>query len=69
MQVFAALRSDFSTRKRERCLRVDFSGGLVTGIDDLERMLRDAVKSTFEARTAAYDDEVSYHELSPFAYR
>ncbi len=57
-QVFAALRSDFSTRKRERCLRVDFAGGMVTGIDDLERTLRDAVKSTFEARTAAYDDEV-----------
>lgn len=57
-QVFAALRNDFSTRRRERCMRLDFSGGLVTGVDDLERQLRDAVKSTFEARAAAYDEEV-----------
>jgi hypothetical protein len=60
VQVFAAVRSDFSTRKRDRCLRVDFAGGLVTGIDDLERMLRDAVKTTFEARAAAYEDEVRW---------
>ncbi len=39
-------------------MRLDFSGGLVTGVDDLERQLRDAVKSTFEARAAAYDEEV-----------
>ncbi|BDA42989.1 Trafficking protein particle complex subunit 10 [Coccomyxa sp. Obi] len=57
-KVFAALRNDFSTRRRERCMRLDFSGGLVTGVDDLERQLRDAVKSTFEARAAAYDEEV-----------
>lgn len=39
-------------------MRLDFSGGLVTGVDDLERQLRDAVKATFEARAAAYDEEV-----------
>jgi hypothetical protein len=37
---------------------VDFSGGVVSGVDDLERMLRDAIKSTFEARAAAYDEQV-----------
>ena len=58
-QVFAALRSDFSTRRRERCVRVDFTSGLVTGVDELERLLRDAFKATFEARAAAYDEEVS----------
>jgi hypothetical protein len=57
-QVFAALRSDFSTRRRERCVRVDFAAGLVTGVDDLERLLRDALKATFEARATAYDEEV-----------
>ena len=56
--MFAALRSDFSTRRRERCVRVDFAAGLVTGMDDLERLLRDALKATFEARAAAYDEEV-----------
>ena len=57
MQVFQALRSDFSSRRKERCIRVDFSGGVVSGVDDLERMLRDAIKSTFEARAAAYDEQ------------
>jgi hypothetical protein len=65
VQVFAALRSDFSTRRRERCMRLDFSGGLVTGVDDLERQLRDAVKSTFEARAAAYDEEVVTLSCTP----
>ena len=59
VQVFAALRSDFSTRRRERCVRVDFTAGLITGVDELERLLREAFKATFEARAAAYDEEVS----------
>ena len=42
---------------------MDFSGGVVSGMDDLERMLRDAIKSTFEARAAAYDEQV---RLCPF---
>lgn len=58
-QVFQALKSDFSSRRRDRCIRVDFSGGMVSGVDDLERMLRDAIKSTFEARAAAYDEQVT----------
>ena len=58
VQVFQALRSDFSSRRKDRCIRVDFSGGMVSGVDDLERMLRDAIKTTFEARAAAYDEQV-----------
>lgn len=46
-------------------MRLDFSGGLVTGVDDLERQLRDAVKSTFEARAAAYDEEVVTRICTP----
>ena len=56
--MYQALRSDFSSRRKDRCIRVDFSGGVVSGMDDLERMLRDAIKSTFEARAAAYDEQV-----------
>ena len=63
-QVYQALRSDFSSRRKDRCIRVDFSGGVVSGMDDLERMLRDAIKSTFEARAGAYDEQV---RLSPIA--
>lgn len=58
-----ALRHDFSTRRRERCVRLDLltSGSnkvTVAGLDELERLLREAVKASFEARQAAYDDEV-----------
>ena len=66
MQVFAALRSDFSTRRRERCVRVDFTAGLITGVDELERLLREAFKATFEARAAAYDEEVSCAISGPY---
>lgn len=66
-QVFAALRSDFSTRRRERCVRVDFAAGLVTGVDDLERLLRDALKATFEARATAYDEEVPVLATPPLS--
>lgn len=35
----------------------------MSGMDDLERMLRDAIKTTFEARAAAYDEQVVSHAL------
>ena len=44
-------------------MRVDFTAGQVTGVDDLERLLRDALKATFEARAAAYDEEVASVQL------
>ena len=30
----------------------------VAGLEELERLLREAVRASFEARQAAYDDEV-----------
>lgn len=69
VQVFQALRSDFSSRRKDRCVRVDFSGGMVSGVDDLERMLRDAIKSTFETRAAAYDEQVAATTLNFVIHR
>ena len=60
-QVFEALRHDFNTRRRERCVRLDlpYEGrGSITGLEDLERFLKDAVKASYEARQAAYEEEV-----------
>ncbi|KAK9863262.1 hypothetical protein WJX84_010782, partial [Apatococcus fuscideae] len=61
-KVMEALRHDFSSRRRERCVRLDLIAGgskiTVAGLDELERLLREAVKASFEARQAAYDDEV-----------
>ena len=69
-QVMEALRHDFSTRRRERCVRLDLvtTGSnkvTVAGLDELERLLREAVKASFEARQAAYDDEVPSQSSRP----
>ena len=32
--------------------------GVITGLEELERLLKDAIKATFEAREKAYDAEV-----------
>lgn len=69
LQVFEFLRSDFSNRKREHCVRIDLhtrkgsgmgvSPGVVgNGLDEFDMHLRDAVASTFEAREKEYEDEV-----------
>ena len=61
MQVFEALRHDFNTRRRERCVRLDLppgGRGSIAGLEDLERFLKDAVKASYEARQGAYEEEV-----------
>lgn len=34
--------------------------GMITGLEELDRLLKDAIKSTFEARAKAYDSEVRH---------
>ncbi|KAK9821758.1 hypothetical protein WJX81_004662 [Elliptochloris bilobata] len=58
-KVFAALRGDFSERKRERCVRLDaLPGGRLGGAEEWARLLGAALRETFEARARAYDAEV-----------
>lgn len=61
-QVFDALRHDFNTRRRERCVRLDFplqqGQGSVGGLEDLEQLIKGAIKASFETRAAAYEEEV-----------
>ncbi|KAK9806020.1 hypothetical protein WJX73_006019 [Symbiochloris irregularis] len=59
-KVFEALKSEFSSRKRDRCVRLEALGprGVITGLEELERLLKEAIKATFEAREKAYDAEV-----------
>ncbi|KAA6429506.1 MAG: TRAPPII tethering factor, partial [Trebouxia sp. A1-2] len=61
-KVFDALRYDFDTRKRERCVRLDFpvqqGQGSIAGLEELEQLLKAAVKTSFETRAAAYEEEV-----------
>ena len=61
MQVFESVRHDLGTRRRERCVRLDVGprgAVLQASLNDLERQLADALRATFEARQAAYDEEV-----------
>ena len=56
--MFAALRGDFSERKRERCVRLDAGpGGRLAGAEEWARLLGAALRETFEARARAYDAE------------
>lgn len=55
------MRSDLGTRKRERAIRLDVGprGNIhQTALQDLEKQLAEALKATFEARQAAYNEEV-----------
>jgi len=57
-QMFAALRADFSERRRERCVRLDLlPGGRLGGGEEWARLLGAALRETFEARARAYDAE------------
>ena len=62
LQVFDALRHDFNTRRRERCVRLDFpvqqGQGSIAGLEELEQLLKAAIKASFETRAAAYEEEV-----------
>ncbi len=62
--MFDALRHDFNTRRRERCVRLDFpvqqGQGSIAGLEELEQLLKAAVKASFETRAAAYEEEVIY---------
>ncbi len=68
-QVFDALRYDFDTRKRERCVRLDFpvqqGQGSIAGLEELEQLLKAAVETSFETRAAAYEEEVCCVLLCP----
>jgi len=56
--MFAALRADFSERRRERCVRLDLlPGGRLGGGEEWARLLGAALRETFEARARAYDAE------------
>ena len=53
-QVFDALRHDFNTRRRERCVRLDFpvqqGQGSIAGLEELEQLLKAAIKASFETQ-------------------
>ena len=63
-KVYDALKRDLTGKRR--CLRLDWPAGSAEaavvagplGLDELERQLREAIRSSFEMRAAAYEEEV-----------
>mmetsp|Transcript_23884 Transcript_23884/g.66233 ORF Transcript_23884/g.66233 Transcript_23884/m.66233 type:complete len:1100 (-) Transcript_23884:40-3339(-) len=65
-RVFEKIRDDFNSKKRERCVRLDTPvmtsqgplSGPCDGLHELEAFLKASVAASFEARQAAYEEEV-----------
>eukprot|EP00887_Chlorella_sp_A99_P003263 scaffold9.g3263.t1 len=64
-KVFDAMRRELSGKRRERCVRLDPPAGDapgamgLAGMDALEQAVKEAIRASFEARVAAYEDEAS----------
>eukprot|EP00210_Caulerpa_lentillifera_P000161 g156.t1 len=66
-RIFEKLRDDFNIRnRRDRCLRLDLYNanqlktggqGMISGLDELESLLKDCIKTAFQTRRSAYDEE------------
>ncbi|KAI7835534.1 hypothetical protein COHA_010562 [Chlorella ohadii] len=63
-KVFDSMRRDLN-RRRERCVRLDPApqsndpaAPALLGLEEYERQLKDAIRAAFEARAAAYTEEV-----------
>ena len=67
VQVFDMVKSDIGTRKKDRVVRIEIGprGAVsIACINDLEKQMADALKLTFSARQAAYDDAVILLHIS-----
>lgn len=72
VQVFDRLRDDFNPKKnRDRCVRLDLydasqlkdAQGMIVGLDALENTVKDCIKTAFQTRQTAYDEEVRFGSL------
>ncbi len=68
-------RDDFSTKKRERCVRLDIPYKFdprrvpASGLDEFEACVKECIRASFEIRQAAYDEEVRLWGESSHAAR
>ncbi|CAM8954601.1 unnamed protein product [Rhodiola kirilowii] len=57
-KVYAKLEVDFSTKKRERCCKLDIHGPETNFWEDLESKIMESVRNTLDKRVQFYEDEI-----------
>uniref|UniRef100_A0A5B6YWR6 TRAPPC10/Trs130 N-terminal domain-containing protein n=1 Tax=Davidia involucrata TaxID=16924 RepID=A0A5B6YWR6_DAVIN len=61
-KVYAKLEVDFSSKKRERCCKLDIYGPEANVWEDLESKIMECIRNMLDRRIQFYDDEI--HKLS-----
>ncbi|CAK9160210.1 unnamed protein product [Ilex paraguariensis] len=57
-KVYAKLEVDFSSKKRERCCKLDIQGPEANFWEDLESKLMESIRNTLDRRIQFYEDEI-----------
>ncbi|XP_009769983.1 trafficking protein particle complex II-specific subunit 130 homolog isoform X1 [Nicotiana sylvestris] len=57
-KVYAKLEVDFSSKKRERCCKLDFHGPDTNFWDDLEAKIMECIRNTLDRRVQFYEEEI-----------
>ncbi|CAN8252827.1 unnamed protein product [Cochlearia groenlandica] len=57
-KVYAKLEVDFSTKKRERCCKLDVHGPEANFWEDLELKITECIRNTLDRRVQFYEDEI-----------
>ncbi|PWA48337.1 CLUB [Artemisia annua] len=57
-KVYARIEVDFSSKKRERCCKLDIHAPEATFWDDLESKITECIKNTLDRRIQFYEEEI-----------
>ncbi|XP_060190258.1 trafficking protein particle complex II-specific subunit 130 homolog isoform X1 [Lycium barbarum] len=57
-KVYAKLEVDFSSKKRERCCKLDINGPDTNFWDDLEAKIMECIRNTLDRRIQFYEEEI-----------
>ncbi|GMP65706.1 hypothetical protein CsSME_00026390 [Camellia sinensis var. sinensis] len=57
-KVYAKLEVDFSSKKRERCCKLDICGPEANFWEDLESKIMECIRNTLDRRIQFYEDEI-----------
>ncbi|KAK2993008.1 hypothetical protein RJ640_004520 [Escallonia rubra] len=57
-KVYAKLEVDFSSKKRERCCKLDIHGLEINFWEDLESKITECIRNTLDRRVQFYEDEI-----------
>lgn len=57
-KVYAKLEVDFSSKKRERCCKLDIHGTEASFWEDLELKIMESIRNTLDKRLQFYEDEI-----------